>query len=264
MHLGFDARMGCTSSSPHPSVVKFSDSDSQETREEAKPPASPAPALTTLTRDLLPQHIQTNVDILQNLSRDEVDRICAVMQLESFAPCSTIVSQGGVPDKFFIMSKGVVDLVKSREGEAQTDGKVVSQLDSPSHFCDSVLLATGGSNISVRKCSIVVPKVKKGAPSSKKDRKKGYVDCFTITADAFATALLPSKVAEVMARSDPPDVEAEKRVAEHAIRHAHIPKSELTTIGLLGTGSSGRVFLVAKSSGDTDDNGDDHSCVSHP
>ena len=221
-----------------------------DTSDVMKEEASRPPLPKVLPREGLPRHIQTSVDALSNLSANEVRRVCAAMEREVFVPGATILTQGDTTDKLYILARGRVNLAITQppSGTTSNEGSFVAELEVPMHFGESALLAPGGRG-KARNSSVLVPDTKmKRTKGEGDDAKAGVVECFTISAGAFAECLEPpSTIDHFIARVDPPD--------QNVTRHAQeIPKSELRQVALLGTGTSGRVFLVARGGRREDDN----------
>ena len=240
--------MGLCSSSAAEDMPGFTDTSEVMKEETTKPPLPEE----VLSREGLPQHIRTSVDALSNLSANEVRRVCAAMEREVFVPGATILMQGDITDKLYILARGRLNLFIAQP--PNNEGSFVAQLEVPMHFGESALLAPGGRG-KARKSSVLVPDTKmKCARGEGDDAKAGVVECFTISAGAFVECLEPpSTIDHFIARIDPPDQNAEL-VADHVTRHAQvIPKTELRQVALLGTGTSGRVFLVARGGGREDD-----------
>lgn len=160
--------------------------------------------------------VLTSVKLFEKLSGNEKMKLSQSFNLETFKKGATVIKQGDKGSKFYILKSGLASV--------QADKVEVTQLAPGTYFGEMALLGDD-----VRKASVLALE---------------DCECFVLDRDTFVRILgsmqhLLNK--ETMTRMD--QLNETQRLSETAVE-LDLTLAELKTLGLLGTGTFGRVSLV--------------------
>eukprot|EP01039_Chlorochromonas_danica_P006161 gene6162-6789_t len=170
--------------------------------------------------------ILKSIKLFEKLNKQEIMRVSQAMVIESFPPEYTIIKQGEQGRKFYIIKQGTAKV----EAEKNGSRSLLSELRPGSYFGEMALLDND-----VRKADVI---------------SISEVVCFVLDRDAFIQIL--SSIQHIMSIETQQRWDILKKSLESSSTNlpapekklTNIPFTDLITLGVLGSGTFGRVTLV--------------------